>query len=510
MKKYIFVFTLLILLTACSRILEEPDFYEIEPVSTEIESPPPQELSTTPEPKSEPEPCRRVPVTISRGPEYNFSDDVDAIVTFVEAVHPNFIVEGRMCMDEYVLFREAYITAVQNPMNPTEFMLATKRFLSVFNDGHLSRTFMTGEWHFIDDEWEWESRLFQDGYFIDHLFLSRNGKLFLADDDFVITDDQVLAIGGVPYYEIFAVVDYYFGAYNYAGMQRARGRYARYQLMLHLAGADIYMYDDQLVVDITVLRNGEEYKMEVGFIPDHPSAYRLPCYEPEYRVRWEMMGDDIFYVSLNGGITNASLVVEASFAIERALADGVKYFIFDLRNFRGGHVDISPTLFAALGVTPPGAGFIIRLSDQVKEWAEQRDGIPYFHYLRHLTWADMVGREYLYIPRSPEQSDNPYGIFIIALTSERSFSAAPMFAAEIADSGFGMVIGEPGASPPTGVGAGQTLWTELSMLEIRPHYQFFLRPDAEADQQTLWPCIHVYEWYALQVALEYIESLIAP
>jgi len=355
-------------------------------------------------------------------------------------------------------------------------------------------------------DWEWGTTLFQDGYFIDHLFLSRNGKLFLADDNFIIMDAQVLAIGGVPVEEIFAVVDSYYGAYNYFGAQRARGRYSRYQLMLQLAGANLYMRAGELVVDLTVLQNGAQRVMEVGFTPQHPSAYRLPSYDPEYRVRWERMRDDVMYISLQGGLVLNEYVFEAAAAIEQALADGVRNFIIDLRNSRGGSPAVATTLFNAMGVTPPGTGHFIRTNETLLYWAERDNGMPGFHSIEHLTWDDFAGRDYIYVPRNPGQAANPYGVFIVALTSERSFSAAPTFAAEIADSGFGMVIGEPSASSPTGVGYGMIIWPSDSMIQLRPHFHFIMRPDANADQLVLWPDILVYEWYALEAALEFFQQ----
>jgi len=454
-------------------------------------------------PASNPNRERFVPL---RGELMDFSEDAIAAVEHVESAHPNFIVEGRMCMERYEAFREAYLAATANPMTHTEFTLATQRFLTVFRDGHLSRTFFTGDWVWIDSEWEWETQLFQDGYFIDHLFLSRNGRLFLADEDYVITDIEVLAIGGVPVDNIFAVVDSYFGAYNDAGIQRARGRYSRYQLMLQLAGSSLYLDEGRLVTDITVLIDGAEHVIEMGFTPHHPSSYRLPSYQLEYRVRWEMMGNDVFYLSLHGGILNNEYFYEAAAAIEQAMADGVRKYIIDVRNFRGGVAIAGTTFFSAMGATPPGVGHIIRLNDVIREWIEENDGMPHFHYFDHLSWADFIGRDYVYIPRDPGQSSNPYGVFIVALTSDRSFSAATVFASEVADSGFGIVIGEPSATAPTGVGYGQTLWLDTARLELRPHYTFFLRPDAYANQDTLVPDILVYEWDALEVALGFFAD----
>jgi len=522
MERYIlFVssFVLCVVFVACSRISEEPYEYEqYEPEVVQIGAP-----IEIPTPMYEPEqePCRRVLFIPEHDTTHDFSEDAFEIVEFVEAVHPNFIIDDRMCMENYEAFRDKYLITTAIPMTLTEFVLTTQRFLTVLQDGHISRTFLTGEWVQTGEEWEWVTGMFQDGYFIDHLFLSRNGRLYLADEDYIITGVEVLAIGGVPIDEIFTIIDMYFGAYNYAGRQRVRGRYARYQLILHRAGARLYLCEDQLVVDLTVLKDGKELTMEMGFTQNHPSAYRLPCYQPKYSVRYEMKGDDVLYISLRGRLVGSNSVYRGGLinlcddyydanallsAVEQAMTEDVRKFILDLRNSRGGNIVIGHLLLNSMGATPPRPGHIIRIGDFNREIVEEFFPTPQICYIQHLSRDDFIGREYVYIPRDLNQSDNPYGVFIVVLTSERTFSGATMIATEIADSGFGMIIGEPSATAPTGCGWGQSLFPQNSMLQIRPHFTFFQRPDADADQFTLWPDIHVYEWYALETALEFLND----
>jgi len=439
----------------------------------------------------------------ARGEELDFSQDAADTVDFVEAVHPNFIVHGRMCLDEYKIFREIYLAATENPMTHTEFTLATQRFLTVFNDGHLSRTFLwIGEESGIS--------MFQDGDFIDRNLLSRNGRLFLADDSFVITETEVLAIGGVPVAEIFAVIDYYFGAYNEFGVQRARGRYARYQLMLQLAGAELFLCaGGELVVDITIINAGIVSVVTAGFTPVHPSSYRTPSFEPPYISRWEMKNDDVFYMSLRSlDFAHEDANFALWDAVWEAAGRGVRNFIIDLRNTPGGNPRINYYIANAMGVRLPTHGKIIRIDDFHRESLVYAF-YPPFHlerYTWHLTNEDFRGRDYIYVPRDLGRSHNPNDVFVIALTSERTFSGGTTIAAEIADSGFGKIIGEPSPTSPTGYGFGRALWLPESRLQIRPHYTFYLRPDAGADQNVLWPDILVYEWEALDVALDFFAS----
>jgi len=194
-------------------------------------------------------------------------------------------------------------------------------------------------------------------------------------------------------------------------------------------------------------------------------------------------------------------------AIRQAVDRGIRNFIIDLRNTPGGN-SMNFDIFARdMGVTLPGHGKIMRIDDIHREVIYAH--YPPFHlerYFGHLTSDDFVGRDYVYLPRNPDRSSNPRGIFIVALTSERTFSGGTAFAAEIADSGFGKIIGEPSPTAPTGYGYGRSIMLPNSRLQVRPHYTFYLRSDINADQYTLWPDIHVNEWEALDAALEFFRQ----
>jgi len=449
---------------------------------------------------------RRLPFIFEQSPVYDFSNDAAEAIAFVEAIHPNFIFEGRMCLEEYESFREIYLAATANPMTHTEFTLATQRFLTVFNDGHLSRTFLMVE-QLPEEGFVFETTLFQDGDFIENYFLARGDRLFLADDNFIITETEVLAIGSVPVADIFAVIDYYFGAYNNAGVQRARGRYARYQLMLQLAGAEMFIYNECLVVDMIILENGIESVIETGFTSLHPTSYRLPDFLPAYDQRWSIIDGDVFYISIRSLIPGTDLFVLQE-DIRRATDSGIHNFIIDLRNAPGGNPSIINYIVDAMGTTLPGHGKFMRIPDAHREHFEMFYPPPHlWRYFGHLTSEDFAGRDYVYVPRNLNQSSNPNDVFIVALTSERTFSGGTTIAVEIADSGFGKIIGEPSPTAPTGYGFGRQIILPSSRLQIRPHYTFYLRPDIDADPNILWPDIHVNEWEALDAALEFFQHL---
>ncbi|MCL2188391.1 MAG: S41 family peptidase [Defluviitaleaceae bacterium] len=477
-------------------VLSEPEEgYIAVPVFAPAASPAPLPIPT-PAPTPTPAPIR-VRFMQVHGLLQDFSQDVLDTVEFVESTHVNFLVDGRMCMELYEQYRAAYIAATRNPMSHTDFVLATQHFLTVFNDGHLSRSFLQGFWVLVNNVWDWQIRLFQDGEFLEHQLLSRYGRLFLADDNMVKTDVEVLAIGGIPVPEIFATIDHYFGTYNEAGRQRNRGRYARYSLMLHRAGATLYQLGGNLLVDVTLLENGTQRTVEMGFVDLHPAYRRIPTFEPEYHVRWELLDGDIFYVNLNHMAPSPQWEAAAT-AISHALESGVRDFILDLRNNAGGNPAIGHALLQAMGVSPATHGMILRLH------------APYYHLpaireVAHLTLADLEGRSYIYIPRDPA-SANPYGVRVIALTSERTFSGGATIALEVADSCFGLIIGEPPSTSPSWYGWGGSIYLNTSHVQIRPHGGFYLRPNINECPLTLYPDIHTYEWLALEAALDFLRS----
>jgi hypothetical protein len=96
------------------------------------------------------------------------------------------------------------------------------------------------------------------------------------------------------------------------------------------------------------------------------------------------------------------------------------------------------------------------------------------------------------------------------LTSERSFSAAPLFASTIVDNGLGIVIGEP---PASGFTVGSTFNNDsdivlpLSGVTVRSTFTRVNRLDEDACSLALIPDIWVNEWEALDVALEFLAEL---
>ncbi|MCL2202908.1 MAG: S41 family peptidase [Defluviitaleaceae bacterium] len=526
MEKLILLVTLLLFLVSCGRgdtnITDKDDEPETVPLPQYLYTPPePMHPFYVPDyaPAYVPDPALpETPLVAPRceselngtiwvrpgGETQDFSGDALLVVERLEEMHPNFVVANRL-LANYTAYREEYLRITATPMTRTEFVMATQRFLAVQQDGHLARSMQIADQP--DIGWWAGSTLFQDGDFIDHVFIARGYGLFLADENGISTK-EIIGIGGIPITDIFALIDIYYGAYNPFGALRNRARYSRSELILYMAGAQIYRRDNQLWVELTLKENGRLTYMEAGFSSGHPSTH-LPINNT-----YELLGD-VMYISLVGPLMPSAAVWdeqrhrirydithEIELAIEAAIADGIRNFIFDLRDNPGGSLDIIHGLFNAMDLQLPEKGVILRLNENNRTWLTSTLHRPIFS---HLLYADVADNAYLYGPPIMEKN-NPHNISLAVLTSERTFSAGVYFATRVADSGFGIVIGEPSATSPSGAGGGTNVMLPASGLVVRVTYMHFLRPDTSADPLVLWPDIMVNEWEALDAALAFFNS----
>jgi len=419
-----------------------------------------------------------------------FASDAEFLVSELETTHPMFILEGRLYIG-YEALREEYLRHTSEQMTHTEFVLATQRFLAPLGDGHLGRTFTTRQ------------GLFQDGSFIDLTFIARPYGMFLADENGVITNYEVIGIGGVCIEIIFDIVDTYYARYNEFGRLRNHSRYSRYELMLRRAGAQLITYNGRLTTELSLWQEypdgGTLTHKFVMFTEDHPSNYRVSRIYPEFS--YEHKGD-IVYIRLYTLIVNEARTAELIQVIRGAMDDGARKFIIDLRNNPGGFTFFAHELLLAMGMVVPVPGNYIRIGEQIRPFVEEHLRASF----SPIRYEELLDEGIVFSPphTNPE---NPYGVFIVVLVNRYSFSAAPMFAGYIVDSGFGVVIGEPPSSGPAVSGTVLNIDLPLSGIRIRSTYTSLNRIDLEADPQVLWPDIWVNEWEALDVALELLADL---
>ena len=184
--------------------------------------------------------------------------------------------------------------------------------------------------------------------------------------------------------------------------------------------------------------------------------------------------------------------METAKAIEEAVAQGTQQFIIDLRGNGGGNVHVGYELPEAMGVQVPMPmhGSIWRVSDLSRERMERLGtyippGIDRYDRIPDMTM------------------ENPNNVFVSVLTDTYSFSAATM----IQDGGLGNVVGQPSANSPSAFMQTFPFTLPDSQIQLTISETWIMRPDINADQNTLWPDIMVPAEDALDAALEFLQNL---
>ncbi|MCL2355430.1 MAG: hypothetical protein FWC68_06215, partial [Oscillospiraceae bacterium] len=284
MKVFILLVSIILILVACGQ--NNASIAE----SNEEEHTLPQQILTT-NTTPAPTPQRELlgnPHVRTQGQLEDFSSDGILLVERLEAIHPNFFIEGRLPAN-YEAMRDWYLSAISQPMTRTDFVMATQRFLAIHGDGHLSRTMQV---YSVDGE----RGLFQDGQFIDAEFIANEQGVFLENS-------QILSIGGVYVEEILEIIDMYYGAYNEFGTFRNYARYSRSELILYMAGVQIYERDNRLWVELVLYEDGNMTSRVVSFSQHNPSSH-LPMSNT-----YELIGN-VMYISMVGPQLSGGLYID--------------------------------------------------------------------------------------------------------------------------------------------------------------------------------------------------------
>ena len=428
------------------------------------------------------------PITFNAADMTGYGADALYLVQMIERTHPIFIVEGYL-PDDYAARRDEFLTVAQNTTSRQEFVFAAYRYVMTLQDGHMTgfnlfgRGGMTGG--HLDVRWE-----------------VRDDRLWLIDDN-GRTDIEVIEIGGVSPVQVFAVVDTYVFAENEVYRVWNHAMYAGYGAMIELAGGEIL--GDRAT--LTISENGEistmEVELEVLEARTEPFSMSEIAAAYPFVVRHEILDDDIFLIDLRIFYLDDSINETARY-IEQAIEDGIREFIVDLRGNGGGNSMAGQRLLEAMGITVPSSGVVRRFSPLMIEIGTEHGLIsPLERVLLPIASAFSDG---LIGPPTTDNAANPNDVFVIVLTDNNSYSSATMMAYWIPDGNLGKIIGAPSRNAPSAFGDMLTFNLPDSGLETRVSHAQFLRPDAAADQSTLWPDIMVDPAEALEVALEYLRS----
>ena len=384
-----------------------------------------------------------------------FKADAIAFADHVERYHPIFVMP-ELLADNYDKIREEFIRAAGEADNLTEFAFAMQHFATVLRDGHMSNI---------------SYRAIEERKYLDANFVMRESRLYLIQDD--ESDWKVVSIGGIAAYDIFQTIGRYFYFENETDRNFIITQMSRSVTLLEWAGAQ----RDGEFIAISLYREGQYNE---NLIEIMPTPFRIPPVRPDYVIRTEMLEGNVFLIDLRTFVDDPG-IAEAENAIREAIDNGMRHFILDLRDNRGGNSFIGTRLFSAMGISHPGFG-------GVRRSAPGRPGASH---------SD----------RSTA-SRNPNDVIVAVLSNAETFSSGRWPVAWVIDGDLGIVVGEPPRNAPTAFGnMGNPITLEYTGIQAMLSTTRWLRPDRYADQTTLWPDIQVDPRYALEAALEFFASL---
>ena len=396
----------------------------------------------------------------------DFGTDSRLFVETVEATHPIFIIDG-MLSDDYATVREEYLQNTSEAMTETNFIFATRKYIKVLNDGHMI-TFGRG----------WGAEINE---FFDSELMTKDGKLFIKGE---LPDKELIAIEGIPIATILALIDEYTYFENEAEKHRQYAIQARDRDILALAGVSVAEDSVELLLRST---DSSESIKEVSFKKGSYWGLLFGGQRHDYIIRSEMI-DDMMYIDLRSFTLDKS-IDETAEAIKEQIIKGTRKFIIDLRDNGGGDSRVGNKLLDAMGISVPKYGSYIRFSElsKVREY-EESEG-------------------FIHEEPDPTTAQNPNNISIAVLTNANTYSSATMFGICVQDGEFGKIIGKPSANAPSVFGDMLFFKLPISEIDVTVSYKKFLRPDANADQNTLMPDIVVPAEEALERAVEYLRGL---
>jgi hypothetical protein len=392
----------------------------------------------------------------------DYSTDTQFVIRELEAVHPIFLLDE--VPSSYEKFKTEYIEFTSKPITLTEFRLATQKFFAILGDGHLSRGLLTGNSLYIDIEWA-----------------ANNNKLYLLDNEKKPTNIEVVSIGGTPASNLTAQVDIYYAAENEAARQSNYTIFCRLEDMLILAGCN---YSDSGIE----LKTSENQTITCKFISSHINKIRLGA-KPEYIIKDEMI-NDVFYIDLRSFQKDPS-IDETVEKIKNAMQNGINKFIIDIRDNSGGNSGVGERLIEAMGMKTPSYGVYVRhseLSCKVHGY-ESNDKSETFEPDKN----------------TAVRNEN---ITLLVLTNVNTFSSATMLGVWVQDGKLGKIVGQTSSNNPNHYGDMLTVQLPISEISFMLSFKRFLRPDTEANPDSLIPDIKVpLGEDILAVALDYMTSI---
>ena len=425
--------------------------------------------------------------------EEKFRADSIWLVEEMEAAHIVFGLPEeyriQFLSEDYEQIRDRFLEVAPYSKDLRDFAFEVERYIAGIGDPHESRHVLFGN-------------NLTDGRVINMEVMETEAGVIWVNNE--RNNPKIISIGGVEIEEIIRTIDEYFVFYN----SSARGHGLPFLIRL----VDVHErvgVSSGARVTVEVEQDGEIIEVEAiytGF-----TRRSLPLGWAVQNIEHTYIEDNIFYIRLHSFDYHQPFHDRTLEAIERAIEEGTRDFIIDLRGNGGGISSVGLGLLEPMGLVANGMyGGVVRMSPRYRE--------------RHLSYllehspesagvialSEMEDGEILFFGSfggTPEiEIENRYGVNLVILTDSGSISASVGMGAQLQDSGLATIIGEAGGSAPAGLGVMLPDTMPHTGLNIRFAVHFFVRGDDTASERYLEPDIWVESFYALDRAVAFLKQ----
>jgi len=458
MKRLLAALLLLLTMTACSQQavipMPAPQTEQTAAIHQPVEEIP--ALEVTPAPEQPPGPVR--------SPEADlYKADAEYLVALVEETHPCFALDDVSA--EYAPAKEKLLAECEYAVDQDTFARLCQQYLVSLRDAHTT-LFDTG----LPSTGSRFERLNLTG-------LVEGDTFYLTDSAGNLTGETLVAVNDIPVADLFSIVDAHYVAENQAARERNRGYYSLAEYFMAMAGIDCLN-----PIYVTKEKDGLQ-KTELVGRTDHP-VFQKASFVADSKI----LQDDVFYIDFNS-CTLCPQLDDVCAKLEKAVAGGICKVIIDVRDNGGGYSSACRQLLDTLDMTVPHYGCYTHVSPL---------------YTQH--YPDRPQESYT-VERDPSAAVQSPDVELVVLVNQNTFSSANMLAVWVQDGNLGAIVGRPYWNNPSSYGDNLHYTLPNTRLEGNLSHRLWLRPDATADQKTLWPDIQTELGEdALEIALAYLKN----
>ncbi len=371
-----------------------------------------------------------------------YEKDAEALSVTLEQTHPLFLNEPYPA--EYLEAKETFMKTAAEADSISDFKIAVSRYLTSLHDGHTTIP----------------ENLF--GYtFLDIACFPVGNDLFLTDKDEKITDKTITKIGGVAVTGIFEIIDGIYPAEN-STARDLKHRMSTNLVLLKLAGCTVGSSETVL----TVKDGRKTSEVYVGYTD---GAVWSP-YSEGPSISCEMR-NGYYYIDFNKCEVNEELENVAA-SLSKAIDAGTTKVIIDVRGNGGGNSEACERIVNAMKMATPNYGMLMRYSPLASEQHGYEKSEGYVENAPNLSYAVTNDK-----------------IDLVVLTDECTYSSATMLAVWVKDGKLGTIIGRPSWNAPSSYGDILNYSLPSTGIKVTISYKQYLRPDSNADPNTLTPDI---------------------